>query len=218
MTHTRHDYLPGFSHDRLLPLYDSVQKWLGIPKLHHALLDHAELDGSTRTLELGCGTGNLTILAARRHPTTELVGIDPDALALQRAQRKAGHGLQVRFDRGYGQQLPYPDASFDRALSAFMLHHLELEVKRQTLQEALRVLRPGNAFYLVDFGGRVAASDGFMARLQLRSSRLRDNIGGRLPALLREAGFTDVAELDRRTSRVGPVTFYRGIAPASPST
>jgi ubiquinone/menaquinone biosynthesis C-methylase UbiE len=214
MTQTRHDYLPGFSHDRLLPLYDSVQKWLGIPQLHHTLVELAELHASTRTLEIGCGTGNLMILAARRHPTTELVGIDPDPLALQRAQRKADNGLRVRFDRGYGQELPYPDASFDRALSAFMLHHLEPEVKRQTLQEAQRVLRPGSALYLVDFGGRVAASDGFMARLQLRSSRLRDNIGDRLPNLLREAGFTDIAELDRRISRVGPVTFYRGVAAA----
>jgi len=48
--------------------------------------------------------------------------------------------LGIRFDRGYSQALPYPDGSFDRVLSALMLHHLEGDVRTRTAQEALRVL------------------------------------------------------------------------------
>ncbi|WP_214367485.1 class I SAM-dependent methyltransferase [Pseudonocardia sp. H11422] len=214
----RHSYLPGAGHDLLLPLYDSVQKWLGIPRLHQTLIDLADLTGSARTLEIGCGTGNLAILAKRLHPATEVVGIDPDPRALARAGRKAGPALAVGFDQGYGQELPYPDASFDRVLSAFMFHHLDPEVKRRTLQEVLRVLEPGGGLHMVDFGGRVAASDGRMARLQLRSHRLRANMGDGIPRLLRDAGFADVAESAHRTSRVGRVTYYRALAPAVLST
>jgi ubiquinone/menaquinone biosynthesis C-methylase UbiE len=121
----RHDYLPGFGHDALLPFYDWVERRLGAPTLHRTLIDLADLGSSTQTLEIGCGTGNLAILIKQLHPATEVVGIDPDALALARARRKTGNAGAVRFDQGYGQELPYPDASFDRLLSAFMFHHLE---------------------------------------------------------------------------------------------
>jgi SAM-dependent methyltransferase len=165
-------------------------------------------------LEVGCGTGNLAILAKRLHPGTEMVGVDPDPRALERATNNAGPAVPIRLDRGYGQDLPYPDASFNRVLSAFMCHHLEPDVKRGTLQEIRRVLRPGGALYLVDFGGRVTGPDGFMARLQRRSSRLRDNFGDGIPTRLREAGFTGVTELAHRVGRVGRVTYYRAEAPA----
>lgn len=211
----RHDYLPGFGHDLLLPLYDSVQKWLGVPELHRRLIGLAGLDTSRRTLDVGCGTGNLTILAKQLHPTTELVGIDPDPRALARASRKAGHTMAVQFDHGYGQELPYSDASFDRVLSALMFHHLERGVKHRMLTESLRVLTPDSALYLVDFGGRVTTSDGLMARVQLQSRRLRDNIGDGIPTLLRGAGFSEVTELTHRTGWIGRATFYAAFAPAS---
>lgn len=207
----RHDYLPGCGHGRLIGLYDSVQRLLGISRLHRVLIELADL-GALRALEVGCGTGNLAILAKRLHPGADMVGIDPDLRALARANRKAGHAVPVRFDHGYGQNLPYPDASFDRVLSALMLHHLDPEVKPRMLAEALRVLRPGGALYLVDFGGRVTASDGVMARLQLRSGRLRTNMGDGIPTLLAGAGFSEVTELTHRTSLVGRVTYYRATA------
>ncbi|GEL20443.1 class I SAM-dependent methyltransferase [Pseudonocardia asaccharolytica] len=215
-----HDYLPGFGHDRLLPLYDLVQRLFGAPEQHRTLVDLAGLDRSRRTLEIGCGTGNLAILAKQLHPTTEMVGVDPDELALARARRKVERGPQVSFDHGYGQDLPYPDATFDRVLSAFMFHHLDADAKRATLREVLRVLTPGGALYLVDFGGRVRAADGLMARLQLRSQRVRDNLDEAIPNLMREAGFTRPAALTSRVGRFGRVTFYEAVrepAAARPS-
>lgn len=212
MTDTRHDYLPGCGHHRLIGLYDLLQRLAGVPRLHRALIEFADL-GDLRALEVGCGTGNLAILAKRLHPGTEMVGIDPDPKALARARRKAARAVPVRFDHGYGQNLPYPDASFDRVLSALMFHHLEPEVKPRMLAETLRVLRPGGMLHLVDFGGRVTASDGLLARMQLRSDRLHANTGDGIPTLLGGAGFTGVTELTHRASRVGRVTYYRAEAP-----
>ncbi|WP_028926453.1 class I SAM-dependent methyltransferase [Pseudonocardia acaciae] len=206
---TEHDYLPAFGRDALLPFYDLLTSVLRVPKVHGQLLDLACLDDDTATLEIGCGTGNLTLMAKRRHPRTEVVGLDPDPLALARATRKAG-SLDVRFDRGYGQALPYQAASFDRVLSAFMLHHLAGEAREQTAAEARRVLRPGGALYLVDIGGRVAPSDGYAARRSLRSPHLCDNLGDRIPQLLLGAGFDECVELTHRVGRlIGRITFYR---------
>ena len=209
-SHGRHDYLPGFSHDGLLPLYDVVQRLAGIPALHRRLLDWAALGDIGDVLEVGCGTGNLTLLVKSRHPQAQLTGADPDPLALARAQQKAAaRRLEVRLNQAYGQDLPYSDDSFDHVLSAFMLHHLDSDVKSRMLRETNRVLRPGGWLHLVDFGGRVSRSDGPMARVQRRSALLRDNLGDAIPTRLRQAGFVDLREQAVVTRRAGRVTFYQ---------
>lgn len=207
-----HDYLPACGHDALLPTYDVLGRLLGVPSLHRLLLDLAGLSGlseGARVLEVGCGTGNLTIMAKRLHPDLDVVGVDPDPLALARAVRKA-RGLSISFDQGYAQSLPYPDASFDRVLSALMLHHLDGEARERMAQEVFRVLRPGGAVYLMDIGGRVDPADGLVARRALRSERLRDNLGDRIPQLLRDGGFAECVELTNRVRwHLGRVTYYR---------
>jgi ubiquinone/menaquinone biosynthesis C-methylase UbiE len=215
----RKTYVPGMGHDRLLPLYDPLQRLLGLESYHRQLVDQADIRAGQKVLEIGCGTGNLAILAKRLHPRTEVVGLDPDPKALARARRKAGRrGLPVQLDRGFAQELPYPDASFDRVLSAFMLHHLGVDEKEKALREVRRVLKPGGSLHLLDFGGAKARSDGFMACLSHRNERLRDNFGDRVPTLMREGGFTDPTEVAHRVTRLmGRVTYYRAIAPRAES-
>src|SRR5215208_4830986 len=138
----RKPYLPAMGHDRLLPFYDPLQRLLGMESVHRLLVDQARIQPDQRILEIGCGTGNLAILIKRLHPDAEVVGIDPDPKALARAQRKARReALSVHLDRGFAEELPYLDASFDRVLSALMFHHLGPKEKEKTLDEARRVSR-----------------------------------------------------------------------------
>jgi ubiquinone/menaquinone biosynthesis C-methylase UbiE len=193
--HPEHDYLPAMGRDRLLPLYDPFTWLLGVPRIHRRLAVEAGIEPGHHVLEVGCGTGNLALHVRRTHPDTEVVGIDPDPLALTRAQRKAERrGLPVRWDRGTAGELPYADESVDRVLSAFMFHHLDEAEKRRMLAEARRVLRPGGRLHLVDFGGH---HGGRAARRMHRNPHLRDNIGDGIPDRMREAGFTDVRVGDR---------------------
>jgi ubiquinone/menaquinone biosynthesis C-methylase UbiE len=121
-------YVPAAGYDWLLPLYDVVARLLGTEAAHRQLVDQADIE-----------------------PTHHV--LDPDPNALARARRKTEErGVAVRFDRGFSDELPYPEASFDRVLSAFMLHHLAPDAKKKTLREARRVLRSGSAFYALDFG------------------------------------------------------------------
>ncbi len=203
-------YLPGMGLDWLLPLYDPLTRALGMASAHRRLIDQADLRPGHRVLEVGCGTGNLALLAKREYPDTHVVGLDPDPKALARARRKAAReDLFVQLDPGFAGELPYPDESFDRALSAFMFHHLEPAEKREALREARRVLRPGGCLHLLDFGGAKERSDGLVARLSHRSQRLRDNFGDRIPTLMREAGLADPVEAGHRVTLVGRYTFYR---------
>lgn len=216
----RRPHVPHAGHNPPPTLYDSFHRLLGLESYHRRLVEQVGIRPGLRVLEIGCGTGNLAILAKRLHPDAEVVGLDPDPKALDHARRKAGRaGLSVRLDRGLAQRLPYPDASFDAALSAFMFHHLGPEEKREMLREIRRVLKPGSSLHLLDFGGENGDSSGLMARLSRRNELLRHNFGESVPALMREAGFADPKEEAYWVARVlGRVTFYRAASPRAGAT
>lgn len=183
------NYLPAAGHDWALPLYDPLVKLLGAEAAKRPLVDQAALYGSQRVLDVGCGTGTLATLIKVTHPESEVTGLDPDPKALARGKQKAERaGASVRFDQGYADELPYPDASFDRVVSSFMFHHLPADRRGRTLQELRRVLAPGGSLHLLDFE-RARQSDGFLARWLHSSHHLDDNSEGRILALMRNTGF-----------------------------
>jgi ubiquinone/menaquinone biosynthesis C-methylase UbiE len=184
-------YLPGMGRAWLLPLYDPLTRLLGARRVHRLLLAGADLRRGLRVLEIGCGTGNLVVLAGRRHPGLRLRGLDPDPAALARAERKARRaGVPLELTRGYADRLPYPDGGFDRVLSSYMLHHLAPDERVAALREAGRVLAPGGSLHVVDLtgGGRHHGVD--------------------LPALLAEAGFAGVRRTGGGSNHFGPYAAY----------
>jgi ubiquinone/menaquinone biosynthesis C-methylase UbiE len=213
LKHHPHDYLPAAGHDALLPGYDLLTRLFGLNRVHEKLIAQAELADGYHVLEIGCGTGNLTIRAKRTHPSVEVIGCDPDPLALRRAKRKTSHLSGIRFERAYAQRLPYADGEFDRVLSSMMLHHLDDDAKTAAAAEIFRVLRPGGRLHLVDMGGNMTAHDGLTARLVMRSHHAAGNLGDAIPRLLRAAGF-DCAEIATHRQRfVGRLTYYRATCP-----
>jgi SAM-dependent methyltransferase len=93
-------------------------------------------------LDLGCGSGENSLLLARRG--AEVIGVDisESLLALAR-QRLAANGCAaaaVHFVPASAHRLPIPDASVDVVLGVAILHHLDLDA---TSREVFRVLRPG---------------------------------------------------------------------------
>ena len=204
-SHT-HDYLPAAGRDAYLPFYDLLTKALGAGKIHRKLIDQARPQPGQRVLEIGCGTGNLTVRMARARPGVEVIGTDPDPLALARAEKK---GSAARFERAYAQELPYPDASFDRVLSALMLHHLDEDTKAATLAEVARVLRPGGTFHLADFTGEIHGMHGLLARRMQKQGHIADGI----PDLLSAAGLKDAEVSVEQTRIMGGVAYYRATRP-----
>ncbi|WP_437611555.1 class I SAM-dependent methyltransferase [Sorangium sp. So ce834] len=191
------------------------------------LVAHLELAPGQRVLDVGCGTGTLAVLAQQRHPGVEVHAIDGDAEVLALAREKAARaGAGVRFERAMAWALPYPDGTFDRVVSSLMFHHLAADDKRRTAEEILRVLRPGGALLLADFGsprnapGRAAVRAlRWFDRLAHRhddalASRFDDNLADRLPAVLTGAGFCDVAEVDRIGTAILPIATVRGRKPS----
>jgi len=209
-----HDYIPAFGKDALLPFYDLLTRALGMGKFYDALVAQAELGDGLRVLEIGCGTGNVTTRVKRAAPGADVIGTDPDPLALARAQRKARGLTGIRFERAYAQELPFADGEFDRVLSSMMLHHLDEEVKAGAAVEIYRVLRPGGQLHIVDIGGHATAHHGLAARWTKDNPHAAGNLGDAIPRLLRSVGF-EVAEVGTLRHRlIGQLTFCRATRPA----
>jgi SAM-dependent methyltransferase len=207
------DYVPAAGLDILLPGYDLFTRLWGMGRVYDALIAQAGLADAVDVLEIGCGTGTVTIRAKRLYPPAAVIGSDPDRRALARAARKA-RGLDgLAFEHGYAQNLPYPDARFDRVLSSMMFHHLELDVKSAAAAEAFRVLRPGGRLHLADIGG-TEDGGGPVGRWIRRDSHVAGNLGDAIPRILRGAGFA-VEEAGAIRHRVlGQLVFYRATRPA----
>lgn len=217
MEESRRTYIPAAGHDWALPLYDPIVKLLGGARARKALLDQAAIQAGHRVLDIGCGTGALVTMIKRLHPDVDVVGLDPDPKALTRARRKAERtALPIRLDQGFSDELPYPDASFDRVFSSFMLHHLQAGEKEKTLREVRRVLKPGGSLHLLDFGGPESGQNGFLARLFHSSHTLKDNSDSRIIALMNQAGLANPKVVGRRAMLFGKISYYQASAGLKP--
>ena len=152
-----------------------------------------------RVLDVGCGTGTLLLEVKRQQPGAEAAGIDPDPDILSIAHGKARRaGVAVALDVGFADQLPHDGASFDHVVSTLAFHHLTREERDAALREAMRVLKPGGGLHIGDFGRPARILRPLMTPLaSIGAGRAADNLAGRLPELVRDAGFTEVRETAR---------------------
>ena len=208
---TERSYIPAAGSHWRLPLYDPFTRALGVDRLRKGLLEQADLQPGYQVLDVGCGTGTLAVLIKRGRPDVQVVGLDPDSTALARAARKARRAdVPVQFDRGFSNELPYADGSFDRVFSSFMFHHLQpRNEKRDMLTEVHRVLKPGGRLELLDFAGPEFASGGRLARLLHSQPLMRDNAANHVLALCREAGLAEPRPVAHRRFLLGHVAYYQ---------
>ncbi len=123
-------------------------------------LDRARVASGDAVLDVGCGTGTLAIAAARRGALVR--ALDPSPDLLEHARRKARRArVDVTFDLGTGESLPYADDSFDVVLSSLVLHHLSHDDLRASVQELRRVVRPSGRVFIADTGAGALHGGGF---------------------------------------------------------
>ena len=71
----RHDYLPAAGHDRFLPAYDLLTWVLGARPVYDQLVAQAALFDGARVLEVGAGTGNVTLRAIGAVPGADITAL-----------------------------------------------------------------------------------------------------------------------------------------------
>ena len=177
-------------------LYDPLVKLMTLgqaSRLRRRTIALAAVQTGTHVLDVGCGTGDLTVAAWQMAgPTGHVAGIDPAAEMIAVAQRKATkQRASIDFRVGAIEALPFADTSFDVVLSSLMMHHLPDDLKVQGLAEIHRVLRLGGHLVVVDFKGPTSRFAKGIMTLMLHGAQ-QTGIQDLLP-LLTAAAFTPTA-------------------------
>ena len=155
-------------------------------------------DGGTG-LDVGCGSGALTIACAKRNPKAQMVGCDiwsgayKSVFTKKRCEdnAKAEGVTNAQFKEGNAVKLPFEDESFDAVTSNYVYHNITGK-DRQELLETLRVLKKGGTFLLIS---EIYDHPGLSAEVQenIKNYHLYNPTPETFKAIFRAAGFRSVA-------------------------
>jgi ubiquinone/menaquinone biosynthesis C-methylase UbiE len=141
------------------------------------ILDLVVPSGPLDALDVGCGTGFLSLELSRRGH--RVVGVDLAPTMLELAGQKAqAQGLAVRFEAADAENLPYPAGSFDLVISRHVLW--TLPHPQAAVDDWLRVLRPGGRLAIID-GAQYNDASAPPQRENARTSAEYAAVGDRLP-------------------------------------
>jgi ubiquinone/menaquinone biosynthesis C-methylase UbiE len=139
--------------------------------------------GNGTILDLGSGTGYLSIEIAKRSPSLQVYGIDLSRQMVKIARRHAKGVDNARFVFGNAAKLPFKDNSVDFIVSTGSLHHWKKPAK--VFDECYHVLKTGQEAWIYD--GCPDALKGQASRIRSKYGFFVDRLGPRVSAL---HGFT----------------------------
>ena len=129
--------------------------------------DYVTLPEGGVGLDVGCGSGALTIACAKRNPKAEMVGCDIWSGAYKTVftktvcemNAKAEGIVNARFEEGNALHLPFENEYFDAVTSNYVYHNITGQDKQKLLLETLRVLKKGGVFAIHDLMGPARYGD-----------------------------------------------------------
>lgn len=117
-------------------------------------------------LDVGCGSGALTIACAKRNPNARIIGVDIWSGAwnnysqnLCESNANAENVRNVAFEPGSALKLPFEDETFDAVTSNFVYHNIHVKDRQNLLLETLRVLKKGGTFAIHDIFSKMMYGD-----------------------------------------------------------
>lgn len=135
---------------------------------------HIHISGGGSCLDVGCGSGALSIACAKKNEDARITGLDRwgqdyASFSKKLCEKNAmAEGVSnVRFIQGDAVSLPFPDESFDVVTSNYVYHNIPSHNRQELLLESLRVLKKGGTFAIHDLFSKAKYGDmnAFLERL-----------------------------------------------------
>ncbi|MBE5826442.1 MAG: class I SAM-dependent methyltransferase [Butyrivibrio sp.] len=121
------------------------------------IAEYVKVPDGGKCLDVGCGSGALTIACAKRNPKASLVGIDRWGKEYASFSKKlcennsAAEGVDnTSFQQGDATRLPFEDETFDAVTSNYVYHNIPTKNRQEILLETLRTLKKGGTFAIHD--------------------------------------------------------------------
>ncbi len=125
-------------------------------RIIHFVSDNVKVNDGAKILDVGCGSGALTIDCAKKYPNAKITGLDKwggsyksFTKELCESNAKIENVSNIEFIQGSAVKLPFEDESFDAITSNFVYHNIPGN-KQNYILESLRVLKKGGSFALHD--------------------------------------------------------------------
>jgi len=150
-------YWWAYVHPRAIHLFErqwlvNLILWGKFGALRDWALDALGIDEAGHTLQVACVYGDLTArLLDGSAPGSKLDVVDVLPLQLANLARKLPADSAVKMIRGDSAQMEFASGTYDRALLFFLLHEQPEAVRRATISNALRVVKPGGRVVIVDY-------------------------------------------------------------------
>ncbi|WP_448572011.1 class I SAM-dependent methyltransferase [Trichothermofontia sp.] len=119
--------------------------------VRQALIDTIRVKSPQRILDLGCGTGSMTLLLKQAFPDAEVIGLDLSPYMLVMADRKTQQAQQtITWLHADAAHTGLEAASFDLVTAALLFHETPPAITQAILREGYRLLKTGGEFLVLD--------------------------------------------------------------------
>ncbi|MEI8200415.1 MAG: methyltransferase domain-containing protein [Eubacteriales bacterium] len=203
--------------EKIVPTYDAYMRKITLGReriLRERTITLAGIKPGEAVLEVGCGTGTLTLAAKRRAGLSgKVCGIDLIPGMIEISRQKAEEASQdILFQEGSIENIPFPDNQFDVVMCSFMIFHMSDGVRSKGIQEIFRVLKPEGRLLLIDLTLPPYPVSRFIAK-RILSWVGQDDLHDLLP-LLEACGFSgvEIAPVKFRIMGVSLLSYVRGNA------
>lgn len=153
-------------------IFDFMARHVGMTVIHpggfaatRKLAEACHLNSKTKVVDIACGKGTSAVYLAERYGC-QVVGLDlcEDLIAhATRLTKRRGLEGKVTFQIGDALHMPFADNEFDAAISQAML--VLVDDQRKSIQEALRVTKPGGYLGWLELSWRAEPTSQFMAEV-----------------------------------------------------